>query len=474
MKLKKDYAFSSKILDEMLRINDNFDIIKREIKTGDRQAAMYMVDGFAKDDILEKILEFVMSLSAEDFEKLPTAITYAEKFIPYTEVELSNEAEDITTKVLSGTICYIVDGYETAILIDARTYPARDVSEPDDDRVLRGSHEGFVETLVFNTALIRRKIRDPNLTMEIHSVGKKSKTDIVFCYLENMADKTLLQKLRDKIKNVDIRALTMAQQSLAEALINNRWYNPFPKIRYTERPDSASASVLEGKILIIVDGTPSVMILPTAIFDFLQEADDFYFPPISGTYLRITRILIFFSTLFLTPVWYLLIKNPSLIPSWLDFIKPEGEIIVPIIAQLLLIELAIDALKIASLNTPSVLSNSFSIIGALILGEFAVNAGWVASEVILYMAFVAIGSYAQPSFELGYAFKFMRILILILTAIFNLWGFVIGVILTLIFIATNKTFGGKSYLYPLIPFNANDMLNVFVRRKLRVAKRNKK
>ncbi len=474
MNLIKDYKSSSKILDEILRTNENFDIIKRELKTGDRQAAMYMVDGFAKDDIMEKILEFVMSVTKEDFKSLPTETDYINKFVPYTEVGISNDVDSIVTQILSGTICYIIDGYENAILIDARTYPARDVSEPDDDRVLRGSHEGFVETLVFNTALIRRKIRDPNLTMEIHSVGYKSKTDVVLCYLDNMADKSLVKKLRDKIKTIDIRSLTMAQQTLAEALIRNRWYNPFPKIRYTERPDAAAASVLEGKILIIVDGTPSVMILPTAIFDFLQETDDFYFPPISGTYLRITRILIFFSTLFLTPVWYLLIKNPNLIPNWLSFIIPKGEIAVPIIAQLLLIELAVDALKIASLNTPSVLSNSFSIIGALILGEFAVGAGWVASEVVLYMAFVAIGTYAQPSFELGYAFKFMRIMILILTAIFNVWGFVAGVILTLVFIATNKTFGGKSYLYPLIPFNFNDMINVFVRRKLRVAKQNKK
>lgn len=468
MKLTEDYSENTKLIDDSLRVGKSFDIIKRTVTAAGRNAAFYMIDGFVKDDIMEKIMEFVMSADEKSVSALKDAKAYAERFIPYVEVNLNSDTEDITCCVLSGMIAFIIDGYKEAILIDARTYPARDTEEPDSDRVLRGSHEGFVETLVFNTALIRRRIRDPRLTMEIKQIGKKSKTDIVLCYLSGEADEAFLDKIRQKLDNLDINALTMSQETLAEALINQKWYNPFPKFRYTERPDAAAANVLEGKIIIFTDTSPSAMILPTSIFDFTQEADDYYFPPFTGTYLRILRIMVFTLTLLLTPIWYLLVRNPQFIPDWLGFIKISEPNSVPIIAQLLIIEFAIDALKLASLNTPSVLSNSFSIIGGLILGEFAVEAKWFVPEAILYMAFVSIANYSQPSFELGYAFKFMRIIILCLTAIFNTAGFVAGIILTAVFILTNKSINGKSYLYPLIPFSGHDFMNIFVRKKLKV------
>lgn len=208
------------------------------------------------------------------------------------------------------------------------------------------------------------------------------------------------------------------------------------------------------------------MILPTSIFDFVQETDDFYFPPFTGTYLRLTRIAIFLLTIFLTPVWYLLIQNPSWIPTWLDFIKVAEPNTLPIIFQLLLVELAIDGLKLASLNTPSPLASSFSVIGGLILGEFAVKAQWLVPEVILYMAFVAIANFTQPSFELGYAFKFIRVFLLIAIAVFNLWGFIIGLVICILLVCFNKTVEGKSYLYPLLPFNGKEMKKMFIRKRL--------
>ena len=208
------------------------------------------------------------------------------------------------------------------------------------------------------------------------------------------------------------------------------------------------------------------MILPSGIFDFFREADDYYFPPITGTYLRITRIVIFLLTLFLTPLWLLLVEHPQWIPPWLAFIgvsEPNG---VPILAQLLVLEFAVDGLRMASTNTPSIMSNSLSIIGALLLGDFAVQSGWFVPETILYAAFTAIANYAQPSLELGFAFKFARLGLLILTGCFGLWGFLGGTVLFLIILCSTRTLSGKSYLYPLIPFNARDFKRVFVRRKL--------
>ena len=207
--------------------------------------------------------------------------------------------------------------------------------------------------------------------------------------------------------------------------------------------------------------------LPTGIFDFLQETDDFYFPPLSGTYLRITRMFIFFLAFILTPLWYLLIKTPDSLPSWLEFININEPAAVPLLMQLLLAEFMIDGLKLASLNTPSMLGNSLSVVGGLILGDYAVDAGWFSPQTILYMAIVAIASFTQQSYELGYAVKFLRILLLLAVEFFGVWGFIVGLLLSVVLIALNKTVdGSRSYLYPLVPFNGKALLRLLIRRKL--------
>jgi len=369
--------------------------------------------------------------------------------------------------VLSGASLMIATTFGAqAIIIDSRTYPARETAEPEGDRVMIGARDGFVETLIFNTALVRRRIRNPALTMQYLSVGKDSKTDVVLCYLSDRADLSYVAWLKKKLESVKTDSLTVGHESLAECLIQKRWYNPFPKIRTTERPDSAAAQVLEGSVLVIIDNTPQVMVLPSTIFDFMQESNDFYFPPLTGTYIRIVRYLVFFMTLVITPLWYLLLEYPELVPGWLTFALPEETGSLPIFVQLLLVEFIIDALRLASLNTPNMLNNSLSIVGGLILGDFAVDIGWLIPEVILYMAFVAIANFTQRSYELGYAIKFLRILLLILTAIFGFWGFVGGFVLVIVLIATNSTVNGKrNYLYPLIPFHGKALLSLLVRVK---------
>jgi stage V sporulation protein AF len=275
-----------------------------------------------------------------------------------------------------------------------------------------------------------------------------------------------VKQLKSRIEQIKVDALPMGQESLVECLIRRKWYNPFPKIRTTERPDAAAAQLLEGSVLIICDNSPQVMVLPTSMFDFLQETNDYYFPPLTGTYIRITRQIIFWLALFFTPFWYLMVKNPNIVPSFLSFMQPEQTGKIPIIAQLLLVEFIIDGLRMASFNTPNMLSNSLSVVGGLILGDFAVSIGWLIPEVILYMAFVAIANFTQRSYELGYAVKFMRMLLLILTALFDVWGFVGGVGLILLLLATNKGITGKkSYLYPLIPFNGKALLSLLIRVK---------
>lgn len=467
MKFSRNLEENRNMMATLFPLDKSFDLIERQIVIGGKKAVMYFIDGFIKDGVMEKMLQFFLKITSDQLENIDSARTFSEHFVSYVEVTTESSVEKLITQYLSGLAVLMIDGYEEAILIDARTYPARNTEEPEKEKVLRGSKDGFVETVVFNNALLRRRIRDPKFVAEVLHVGNRSRTDVVLAYIDDLVDKDTLEKMKKRIQNIDVRSLTMSQESLAECLIRRKWYNPFPKIRYTERPDIAAANILEGNIVILVDNDPSAMILPGSIFDFIQEADDFYYPPLIGGYMRAVRSLIFFSTLILTPLWLLAIQNLDKLPEWLQFLQIAEPNEVPPVAQLLLLEAAVDVLKLASVNTPNMLGNSLSIIGALILGDFAVQSGWFVPDTILYMSIVAICSFSQPSVELNYAFKFMRIIILLLSHFFNLTGFLIGVALSLVLIGTNKTVTGKGYLYPIIPFNAYDFKYKFLRLKIR-------
>ena len=466
--MQTDLDFDARIaqLDEILRVDQSFDLIKRPMTIANRRAVFYMIDGFVKDEIMEKIMAHFISITPEDLDALPSAQAFADRYVTYVEVDIAQKLQTLVRQILSGTVALMLEPYTEAILIDARTYPVRGVEEPADDRVLRGAHDGFVETLVFNTALIRRRIRDPRLTMQIYSIGKDSQTDVVLCYMEGKVQPKHLSQVRKRLGELCVSSLTMGQESLNEALIRRGWYNPFPKVRFTERPDTAAANLYEGRMLLLIDNSPSAIILPVSLFDFTQECNDFYFPPLVGTYLRFVRLLTFFVTIFLTPLWYLMIQNPHLLPPWLSFVQVAQPAAIPIFCQLILFELVIDGLKLASLNTPSSLSNSFSILGALILGELAIQTNWFVPEVLMYMAFVAIGNFSQPSVELGYAFKLCRMLLIVLTGLLRVWGFLAGLVIIVLLIATNHTVTGTSYLYPLIPFHGKALVRLFVRTRI--------
>ncbi|MBR3762840.1 MAG: spore germination protein [Lachnospiraceae bacterium] len=451
-------------LKEALQLDVSFDLVYRVVHVGGRKACIYFIDGFCKDVLMQKMLQYFMDMKEADLPE--NAHEMLKKKAPYVEVDMADNYDKLITNLLSGVFVLLIEGYDRAILIDSRTYPARSVDEPAKDKTLRGSKDGFVETIVFNTALIRRRIRDPHLRMEMMNAGKASRTDIVVCYMEDRVDKNFLKEIKTKIKNIKVDALTMNQQSLAECLFPYKWYNPFPKFKYTERPDTAAAQILEGNIVILVDNAPSVLIMPTSFFDVVEEADDYYFPPITGTYLRISRFIITVLTYVIAPLFLLLMQNPDWIPPDFQFIAIQGNVNVPIIWQFLILELAIDGLRLAAVNTPSMLSTPLSILAGLVLGEFSVKSGWFNSEVMLYMAFIAIASYTQPNYEMGYALKFMRIINLILTAIFNVWGFVAGIIILLVALGGNKTVSKQGYLYPLIPFDWKKLKNLVVRVRL--------
>lgn len=444
-----------------LRSDKSFDLVERDIIIGGRNTAMFFIDGFIKDDIAEKILEFFYkNVTDENFQ---SADYFAKSSVPYVEVETSDDIQKICTDVLSGITALIIEGFDKAVLLDTRTYPQRATGEPDNDKVLRGSHDGFVETLILNTALIRRRIRDTDLTVQSFKIGTKSQTDVAVLYMDSKVDKNLLKNLTERLNAIDVPSLTMNQQSLVEALYKNRWWNPFPKVKHTERPDTAASAVLEGNIVILVDNAPSALLLPTSIFDVLEEADDYYFSPITGTYLKLARYFITLISVLITPVWLLVLQNPWLCPDAFRFVLLDEPQNIPVFWQLIVMEVGIDGLRLAALNTPNSLTTPLSIIGAIALSEFAVNSGWACMEAILYMALVTVANYTQPNYELGYSLKFCRILLLIMTYLFNIWGFAIAFVINILLLCFNKTLSGKSYLYPLIPFNAKEFLRKIVR-----------
>ncbi|MBY0757632.1 spore germination protein [Sellimonas caecigallum] len=444
MKVSKIIQENIAYINEVLPVKESFDIIERDMIIGGRESCFFFIDGFMKDEVMSKVMDTLFKLTPEQMPKTSTELSRT--MISYVEIDTFSEFDGIIKNILSGVACLFVDGYESCIAIDCRTYPARSVDEPAQDKSLRGSRDGFVETIVFNTALIRRRIRDPHLTMKMMEIGKSSRTDVTLCYMTDRVNQDLLNLLIQKFEQMREHDLKMNQQTLAELLFKRKWYNPFPKFKYTERPDTAAACIMEGKIVILVDNSPSVMILPTSIFDIIEEANDYYFPTLTGIYLKISRSIITIMTVFLTPLFLLFMQNPEWIPDVFDFVLVRNTINIPLYFQLLLLELAIDGLRLAALNTPSMLSTPLSVIAGIVMGEFSVQSGWFNSEVMLYMAFVAVANYTQPNFELGYALKFMRLLLLTLTALFNWIGFAVGCIIIVCSVCFNRTVSGRSYL----------------------------
>lgn len=459
MKFSDSEEKNSALISGILKPDKNFDIINKKFLTGNRTAEFFLLDGFAKDDILERILESFYIIADDQMPDNATA--FASNYVPYISTKIIDDVDEAMKFFLMGMVVLIVEGYNEVIIMDCRSYPSRSIDEPWKDKVLRGSRDGFVEAMLKNVTLIRRRIRDPKLCAEKIQAGTVSKTDICLIYIDGKEDKQLKRNIKKRIEEINVEALNMSIESLAESLLEARYINPFPKFKYTERPDTAASAILDGNIVIIVDNCPAVIVIPTSIFDVMEEADDFYFPPVTGTYIRFSRFILTVVTIILTPLWVLFLQNPDWVPGWLEFVIIDSKSGVPIVLQLFILEFAVDGLRLAAVNTPSLLSTPLSIVAGICVGEYAVSSGWFDSETMLYMSLVAVGTYTQTSFELGYALKFMRLQLLLLTWLFNIFGFIVGILVILYTIASNKTLSNKSYIYPIYPFNGN-----MLRRKL--------
>ncbi len=463
-KLSTDINQNITLLKQFLPIEKSFDVIGRELIIGQgTKAYLVFIDGFAKDDIMLWILQTLQSASVTDLSDNSIESLMNRK-IGYIEVEKFSDIEQMRSMVLAGAVGLIVDGKDEGLIIDAREYPVRSPEEPELEKVSRGSRDGLVETVIFNTALIRRRLRDPGLIFEIKTVGKRSKTDVVIAYLADLADKNLLNEIQTKIDRIDVGALVMAEKTLEELLIKKHWYNPLPQVKFTERPDVVAAHLMEGHIAIIVDTSPSIMLLPVTMFHFTQHAEDYYQNILVGSYYRWIRFLGMLSALLLPPLWLLLVQNKELLPEFLQFLGPKEESTIPLFIQLLLLEFGLDILRLSSIHTPSALNTSLGIIGGLILSDLAVKVGIFVPETVLYIALAAVGTFATPSLEFALAIRIFRLLLLITTGILGIWGFVGSLLIIFIITFTSRSFKyGKRYTWPLFPFKWKPLAHILFR-----------
>lgn len=450
-------------LQQALPLADSFDLMTRNLFLGETKAFFLGVNGFCKTEVLQQIFSDLQNPLYMEDGAVKNIECYANARLGYAQVSLVDSWDTLIRSVLSGPAALLIDGFDRALLIDARTYPTRGVAEPDLEKVTRGSRDGFVETLLFNANLIRRRVRSPKLCFAMHSVGTESRTDVALAYLEDTVNNELLKKLSDTIDNLNVSALTMGTKSLEELLLPKRWWNPLPSFQITERPDVACSYLIEGHILVLVDNSPVVLILPCTVFQFTQNPEDYYSSPSVGTYFRLVRFLCIPVSLLLMPLFLLLAAYfPDISTRWGLLASSDlgGQ---RLFFYVLAVEFILDLFKYSSALSSGKFSGSLSMIGGLIIGDIAVSLNWVSVEALFYGAVTLLASLSISGTEFSGALRIYRILLIAATGFWGLPGFLIALGLVLFSIATTPTFGGFSYFWPLFPFNGKALRRLLFR-----------
>ncbi len=461
--ISTDLQAIKQYMEKNVGLGVSFDLGVREIFIRETMMQMYYVNGLCDTSFIIEILETLTDINEQETvdQDVPIYELVKNRLVQQSVVVVET-MDEMVDQVLSGLISIIVAGSGKALIVDVRSYPGRQPQEPDTERITRGARDGYVENIIINTALTRRRIRDERLRFEIMRVGERSKTDIAIGYIDGIANPQLVNIIRDELKSIEIDGLTMAEKTVEEYLVN-QGYNPYPMVRYTERADVGANHLLEGHVLIYVDTSPSIMITPTTFFHHVQHAEEYRQAASVGTIIRWFRFLGIFASLFILPLWLLFVLEPHLLPESMKFIGPQDDAHVHILLQIAVAEVGIELLRIASIHTPAPLSSAMGLIAAVLIGQIAIDVGWMVPEVLLYVAIASIGSFATPSLELGLANKYMRYLILILTSLFHVPGFMVANTLLIIFLTRLNTLS-TPYLWPFIPFVPKALSNIVIRR----------
>ena len=461
--ISESVQMTEQYMKEHAGLGKSFDLGVRKIIVLDKDVYIYYVNGLCDTQFIMEIVEQLVEIN-DNHQRTRNVAEIVENRLIHQSVSKIETMDELVDQVLSGLIAVVVEGAGVAFIVDVRSYPGRTPMEPDTEKVVRGSRDGFVENIIINTALTRRRIRDGRLRFDIMQVGERGKTDIAIGYIEGLANPDLVDIIKKELQAIKIDGLTMADKTVEEFLLK-QGYNPYPLVRYTERADVAATHILEGHVLIYVDTSPSVIITPTTIFHHMQHVEEYRQSAGIGTFIRWVRFIGILSSLFLLPIWLLFVLEPSLLPEKLSFIGPNDLTHIPVIVQIFLADIGVEFLRMAAIHTPTSLSNAMGLIAAVLIGQIAIDVGLFVPEVILYLSVASIGNFATPSYELGIANKLARLGLLIFVAAFHTPGLVIGFTLYIILLARIRSFH-TPYLWPLLPFAPKAFMQILVRRSV--------
>lgn len=451
------------------------DLVYRQFTVGgrqERQAAVFYFDGMTSskvvhDNILQPLLldAELVQYDAENDQNLKNYFSYVKQhLLPAGEITIIDDLEQGSQAMMNGDVLLLLDGCRQAFVIDAKGFPHRSVDSSQNEMVLRGPQEAFTEALRVNTALIRRRLRTNQLKFEEKTLGRFTQTQISIVYLEGVANDNIIAEVHrrlDNLKDVD----SILDASCIEQYIEDAPFSIFPQMQYTERPDKVAASLLEGRIALIVDGSPEVLLLPLMFVQLLQSPEDYYNRIAPGTFMRWIRymgllIAITFPSLYVAITSY----HPEMLPLnlLLSIAAAREGVPFPAFVEALIMELAFELLREASIRLPGAIGNTIGIVGALVIGDAAVSAHLVAPQMVIVVAITAIGSFTVPSMEASYPIRLLRFPLMLLAAAFGLYGVMLGLLAILVYLVHLRSFGFP-YLEPLAPLKLNELWDVFFR-----------
>jgi len=474
-KIERDLNKNESVLREIFK-NAN-DIIFRKMEGGKNKKLKMLivyVDGMTTKEAISEyaIQNLLLNLDLENLENGPESElqnAIIKTSIAISEVQTLLTIEECVDKILSGETVLLLETCSKGIMLASRGWPMRGIQEPSAETLIRGARDGFNETMKVNITLIRRRIRDPKLKVKYMQVGSRSKTDIAIIYIEDIVNKTILETVEKRIKNIDIEAIL--ESSYIEEMIEDDSYSPFPQIENTERPDAAASALLEGRVVITVDNTPSVLIAPAIFVSFMQSSEDYYerwLPSCMTRMIRYTALPI----VLLLPAIYVAVTqfHPNMLPTQLALYVAASRANVPFppYFEALLMELVMELVREASLRITSPVGSTIGLVGGLVIGQSSVQAGLITPLAVIIVALTAISSFAIPSYNFSSSLRMIRFAFIILAATFGLFGISIGLSILIIHLCTLKSCG-VPYMTPFSSFveNRKDLKDTIIRPRIK-------
>lgn len=453
-------------------LGESSDIIIREILIGKESTIktdIIYTDGLTDTPSLQNFILETLMIDIKGIE-LQEKITPNQNLISSLkdvamtvgDIKEVTDFDALFTSLLSGDTIILVDGYAQGFAISNRQWAERGVTEPTAQTVVRGPREGFIENLRVNTALIRRKLKDPNLRIDSKVIGTRTKTSIGVVYIQDIANEKIVKEVHLRLDRIHIDGIL--ESGNIEKLIQDEDKSPFPTVYNTERPDIVAAALLEGRIAILIDGTPFVLIVPALFIQFFQSVEDYYVRSLIGSLTRLLRFLAFAIAL-LAPAFFIAITtfhHAMIPPALLITLAAQREgVPFPAFVEALIMEITFEILREAGIRMPRVIGSAMSIVGAFVIGTAAVEAGIISAMIVIVVSITAISSFVSPSNDIAISARILRFAFMGLAASFGLYGIMIGIIALILHLCSMRSFG-VPYMTPIAPFNISDQKDTFI------------